>query len=229
MHFYATRCLSTLNAMKLLGNSSRGLFPIQKYLLYRTCVLPIALYGFQLWFFKGTPIVKNITELKKIQQRAVLWITGAFQTSPSNSIKAIADLIPITLHLHKLNGRHHLRYTSIPPLHAINSLLDFQHAKNQIPYKTTTSKLTKKQQANLKSPIKDVNEQLNGVKSYFNLLYPLFSSGSRIVDYFSSRFSFYSLSSDEDLYQHLQSLNLVFRSSQVNHSSAAVICQGRAE
>jgi len=47
-HFYVTKCLSTLNAMKLLGNSSRGLLPIQKYLLYRTCILPIALYGFQL-------------------------------------------------------------------------------------------------------------------------------------------------------------------------------------
>jgi len=65
-HFYATKCLSTLSAMKMLGNSSRGLLPIQKQLLYRTCILPIALYGFQLWFFKGTPIIKNITELKKM-------------------------------------------------------------------------------------------------------------------------------------------------------------------
>jgi len=47
-HFYATKCLFTLSAMKMLGNSSRGLLPIQKQLLYRTCVLPIALYGFQL-------------------------------------------------------------------------------------------------------------------------------------------------------------------------------------
>jgi len=77
-HFYATKCLSTLSAMKILGNSSRGLLPIQKRLLYRTCILPIALYGFQLWFFKGAPIIKNITELKKMQQRAALWITGAF-------------------------------------------------------------------------------------------------------------------------------------------------------
>jgi len=29
-HFYATKCLSTLSAMKMLGNSSRGLLPIQK-------------------------------------------------------------------------------------------------------------------------------------------------------------------------------------------------------
>jgi len=47
-HFYATKCLSTLSTIKMLGNSSRGLLSIQKQLLYRTCVLPIALYGFQL-------------------------------------------------------------------------------------------------------------------------------------------------------------------------------------
>jgi len=29
-HFYTTKCLSTLSAMKMLGNSSRGLLPIQK-------------------------------------------------------------------------------------------------------------------------------------------------------------------------------------------------------
>jgi len=29
-HFYATKCLSTLSTMKMLGNSSRGLLPIQK-------------------------------------------------------------------------------------------------------------------------------------------------------------------------------------------------------
>ena len=97
---------------------------MQKRLLYRTCILPIILYRFNLWFFKGALIVKNINKLKKIQCKAALWITGAFQTSPSDSIKAIAGLIPITLHICKLNSRHHLRYGSIPSTHAINSLLD---------------------------------------------------------------------------------------------------------
>ena len=130
MHFYAIKCLSTLSTMKMLENSSRGLLPIQKHLLYRTCILPITLYEFQLWFFKSIPIVKNITELKKIQWRAILWIIGVFWTSPSEDIEAITGLIPITLYLHKLNGRYHLCYASIPPSHAINSLLDSQHAKN---------------------------------------------------------------------------------------------------
>jgi len=71
-HFYATKCLSTLSAMKMLSNSSRGLLPIQKQLLYRTCILPIAMYGFNLWFFKGILIVKNINKLKKMQCKAAL-------------------------------------------------------------------------------------------------------------------------------------------------------------
>jgi len=132
------------------------------------------------------------------------------------------------LHLHKLNGRHHLRYASIPFLHAINSLFDSQHAKNQLPHRVTTSKLTAKQQAKLKSLIKDVNERLNSVRQCFNSLHPLFSSGSRVVNHFSSRISFYSppFSSDEDLYQHLQSLNHAFRDSQVSSNSTAVITDG---
>jgi len=110
-------------------------------------------------------------------------------------------------------------------LHAINSLLNPQHAKNQPPHRVTTSKLTARQQTKLKSPIKDVNEHLNGVRQCFNLLYFLFSPGSRVVNQFSSRISFHSpsFSSDEDLYQHLQSLNHTFRDSQVSPNSAAVI------
>ena len=65
-------------------------------------------------------------------------------------------------------------------------------------------------------------------RNCFNPLHPLFSPGSRIVNYFSSRISFYSpfSSSSENLHQHLQSLNLAFRSSQINHNSAAVITDG---
>jgi len=112
-HFYATKCLSTLSTMKMLRNFSRGLLPIQKWLLYRMCILFIALYEFQLWFFKGTPIVKNLTEFKKIQRRAALWIIDAFWTLPSKDIKTIVGLILINLHLQKLNSRHYLCYVSV--------------------------------------------------------------------------------------------------------------------
>ena len=41
--------------MEMLGNSSRGLLSLQKYLFYRSCVVSITTYGFRLWFFAGAP------------------------------------------------------------------------------------------------------------------------------------------------------------------------------
>jgi len=163
-----------------------------------------------------------------MQCKAALWITGTFWTSPSDGIEAIAGLIPVTLHMRKLNSRHHLRYGTILSLYAINLLLDSQHVKNYPLHRVTTSKLTNKQWANLKSPIKDVNKCLDSIRNYFNPMFPLFSPGSRVVDYFSSRISFYSFSSllDEDLFQHLQNLNHAFRSSQTSFFSTTIIIDG---
>ena len=129
------------------------------------------------------------------------------------------------MYLRKLNSGHYLQYTSIPLFHATNSLLKSQHAKEQLSHRMATSKLTTRQQANLKSPIKDTNEHLNSVRNCFNPLYPLFSPGSRVVDYFSNRISFYSpsSSSDEDLYHYLQSLDHIFKASQILSNNIAVI------
>ena len=46
--FYANKTISIIKCMKILGNSTRGLNPCQKRLLYRYCTMLIALYGFQL-------------------------------------------------------------------------------------------------------------------------------------------------------------------------------------
>ena len=64
--FYANKAMSTVKCMKLLGNSSRGISPIQKCLLYRYCVLPIALYGFQLWFYNKALISYHMKTLNKM-------------------------------------------------------------------------------------------------------------------------------------------------------------------
>ena len=45
---YINKAISTVKCMKMLGNSTRELIPLQKQYLYRCCTLPIALYGFQL-------------------------------------------------------------------------------------------------------------------------------------------------------------------------------------
>ena len=48
LDFYSIKVLSMVKCMKLLGNSSHGISPLQKQQLYRCCILPIVLYGFQL-------------------------------------------------------------------------------------------------------------------------------------------------------------------------------------
>jgi len=50
----------------------------------------------------------HLKALGKMQRRAVIWILGAFKTSPSYGIEAIAGLVPIKLHLQKLGGRSQL-------------------------------------------------------------------------------------------------------------------------
>jgi len=106
---------------------------------------------------------------------------------------------------------HHC-YASIPSSHAINSLLDSQHTKDQPPHKFSTSNLIPKQQAKLISSIKDINKYLSEITKTFCPLHPLLSPGSRVVDHFSSRIAFYSSlsSSNEGLFKHIQDLNIIF-------------------
>ena len=102
LNYYSNKVLSTVKCMKLLGNSSCGISPLQKRQLYRCCVLPIALYGFQLWFYNKVPLSYHMKLLNKIQRRAVIWILEAFKTSSSEGIKALAGIIPIKFYLQKL-------------------------------------------------------------------------------------------------------------------------------
>ena len=56
VQYYSTKTLLMVKVMRMLGNSSRGFLPLQKHLLYCSCVVPITTYGFKLWFFAGAPI-----------------------------------------------------------------------------------------------------------------------------------------------------------------------------
>ena len=103
--FYSNRAISSVRCMKLLGNSSWGISLLQKRLLYRKCILPITLYGFQLWFYNHTPLSYSFKALNKMQRRAAIWILGAFKTSPTEGIEALTGLISIKSHITKLGGR----------------------------------------------------------------------------------------------------------------------------
>ena len=124
INYYSNKAISTVKCMKLLGNSSCGIILTQKHLLYRCCILPITLYGFQLWFFNYAPLSYLLKILEKMQRRAAIWILGAFKTSLVESIEVIVGLIPIKLHLQKLIGRSQLCPLALLYNHLIQSLMD---------------------------------------------------------------------------------------------------------
>jgi len=121
--FYSNKAMSTVKCMKILGNLSCGIIPTQKCLLYRCCILPITLYGLQLWFYNCAPLLYPLKILDKMQRRATIWILGAFKISPLEGIKAIAGLTPIKLYLQKLVGRSQLCILSLSPNHLIQMLM----------------------------------------------------------------------------------------------------------
>ena len=64
---YANKAISMVKYMKVLGNSTRGLIPLQKHLLYRNCILPITLYSHQLWFYNRAPLSYPLRILNQMQ------------------------------------------------------------------------------------------------------------------------------------------------------------------
>ena len=117
--------------MKLLGNSVRGINPLQKHHLYRYCALLIALYGFQMWFYNKAPISYHMKILNKMQRRAAIWILGAFKTSPLEGIKALAGLMPIRFHLQKIAKRSLIQSFKVPENHILKKLLNDDPPKSK--------------------------------------------------------------------------------------------------
>jgi len=188
--YYANKALSTVKCMKLLGNLLRGISPLQKCLLYRCCTLPIALYGFQMWYYNKTLISYHMKILNKLQRRAAIWILGAFKTSPAEGIEAIAGIIPIRFYLQKIARKSQIHLLKLPDNHILKHLMD-----NNPPHPNSTNSfnigsLTNCQRTLTKGHLIDSSIKSNGIVPSFSPLDPEFSLGHCIIDNFSNRFSF---------------------------------------
>ena len=188
--FYANKAISTVKCMKLLGNSTRGINPLQKRLLYRCCALPIALYGFQLWFYNKAPISYHMKILNKMQRRAAIWILGAFKLSPLDGIEALAGLMPIKFHLQKISKRSLIRPSKLPTNHILNNLLNDDPTSSKSSISHNIGLLTNRQKSLFKGHLNDAHSKLLGIFPSFSPIDPEFSPGNCIVDSFSNRFSF---------------------------------------
>ena len=188
--YYSNRAIFMVKYMKILGNSLHGIIPTQKCLLYRCCILPIALYSFQLWFYNHAPLLYPLKILSKIQRRAAIWILSTFKMSLSEDIEVITGLIPIRLHLQKLAGRLQLCTLTLLPNHLIQMLMNLPFSLPKCQHPVSLKSLTSCQKSNIKGHLVDSNNKLYGIFSSFSPLYLELFPGSRIIDNFSDCFSF---------------------------------------
>ena len=125
-----------------------------------------------------------------MQRRAAVWILGAFKTSPMEGIKALAGLIPIRFHFHKLARRSLIRPFKLPNNYILKNLLNDDPPQLKTNNSHNIGSLTNCQRSLTKGHIVDSNIKSYGVFPSFSPLDPEFSPGHRIVDNFSNHFSF---------------------------------------
>ena len=186
----SNKAIFTVKCMKILGNLTWGIDPIQKHLLYRCCILPIALYGFQLWFYNKAPLSYSSKILGKMQRRATMWILGAFRTSSTEELKAIVGLILIKLYLHKLDNRSQLCSAALPKNHLIKTLIGDIPNTYTKPSPHSINMLTDRQKNYVKEHLIDSYNKLHGIFPLFSPLNSELNPGSRIINIFQDWFLF---------------------------------------
>jgi len=96
-----------------------------------------------------------------MQQKVVLWITGAFQTSSSGGIEAILGLIPIHLHVKKLYNHFLSRDYSLLHNHIIKSIFSPDELLDYTPHSLSLDTLTFKQRSCLNSSLINMDNKKN--------------------------------------------------------------------
>ncbi|CAA7267368.1 unnamed protein product [Cyclocybe aegerita] len=172
VRYYATKAFTTMQAMRMLGNSTRGLSPKQCCLLYRSCVVPIATYSYRLWYFDGACNKGAMNQLKWMQRKAALWITGAFCTSPTGGLEALAGLIPVHLMLKKLVTCAVYRVATLSDTHPLRSMMGEGLLKRAEPHACSAVLMTPAMRGKVKSTIMEVDKGVHTLTESFEPFAP---------------------------------------------------------
>jgi len=161
--------------------------------------------------------------LGKMQRRATIWILGAFKMLPTEGLKAIAGLIPIKLHLHKLASRSQLCSATLLDNHLIKTLIDDPLNTHYKPPPHSINSLTDRQKISVKGHLMDSNNKLYGVFPSFSPLNLEFNPGSRIIDIFPDQISFNLANKAKNKSSHSQQLDdMTTQSSRSPHMAIVV-------
>ncbi|KDR65264.1 hypothetical protein GALMADRAFT_21607, partial [Galerina marginata CBS 339.88] len=190
VRFYSTKAFSSVQAMRMLGSSTKGLEPHSKRLLYRSCVVPIATYGYRLWYFDGARCKGSVKLLSQMQRKAALWITGAFSTSPGPGVEALAGLLPIHLLLERMATHGILRAGTFSETHPVRSFLAGHMLGKATPHPLSVQLMTRRQRLGTKGPIMDIVKRLPELTERLEPMASIAQPGRRLRDKYWSRVHF---------------------------------------
>jgi len=128
--------------------------------------------------------------LDKMQRRATIWILGAFKTSPTEGIEAIAGIILIKFYLQKLARKSQIHPFKLPSNHIIRDLINDTPNSFKKPNPHAVSSLTSQQKNIAKGHLIDSCNKIYGIFPSFSPLSWEFTPDFCLTDNFSDHFSF---------------------------------------
>ena len=107
------RAKASANALRLLGNTIRGLSMANWHLVLNAVCLPVLGYGCQLWYVQGRS-KGLIKQTQKVQNQMVRMVAGAFRTAPCEPLTHITRMLPMEQYVEKLTHTSALRLYRLP-------------------------------------------------------------------------------------------------------------------
>jgi hypothetical protein len=127
----AAKATSAAHALRMLGNSERGIHQTHLRQMYLGAILPIALYGLPVfWRSKSGAILKKLTTL---QNKCLRMITGAFRTTSINAMEIESSIPPVDIYLDYKLETEAIRLARLPDDHPLINRLYPNQRRNTTP------------------------------------------------------------------------------------------------
>ena len=107
------RARASACAMKLLGNTIRGLSMANWRLVLNTVCLLVLSYSSPLWFVPGK-MKSLVAKTQVVQNEMVCMVAGAFCTAPREALCHLTHMLPMEIYLKKLTFTSALRLYRLP-------------------------------------------------------------------------------------------------------------------
>jgi hypothetical protein len=115
----AAKGTKAVTAMRLLGNTVRGLRPLLFRHLHITVIIPIMTYASPVWFTGRAGQKSILSKLEVAQNLSLRLGLAAFRTTPVRALQVEASVLPIIQRLELQMAQTALRFNRLHPAHPI--------------------------------------------------------------------------------------------------------------